>query len=141
MQIPSNLKIFCTDAEEHETEFIGEIKEIHLNGTKINDVHDLTEKVSAMTRTIKFLAWTATGLAVIAVVTVIWLASWLLSHDSSMDQLLLTGNKRYDQQVWDASMWNSHCRERAWIHLQKFQGLHWDEGIQDWVNHPFIKGE
>jgi len=46
------------------TEFEGEITEIKVNGQKISDVHDLTSKVISMTKTIRVLAYTALGLAV-----------------------------------------------------------------------------
>ena len=121
------------------TEFEGEITEIKVNGQKISDVHDLTSKVISMTKTIRVLAYTALGLAVMAVTTVLFLANWLYSHEASIEQLLLTGNEEYDKQVHDAANWNSHRRQRAYIYLKEFHGLHWDDGMQDWVNHAMVK--
>ena len=129
----SRISVQC----EHEpwmTEIDGEITEIKVNGQKINDVHDLTQKVVGMTRTIKVLAFIATALAIMAVGTVIWLASWLLSHEASIEQLLFTGNVEYSMNKDHARKWRSHQRHRAWVHLKEFHGLRWDEGMQDWVN-------
>jgi sensor domain CHASE-containing protein len=88
-----------------------------------------------MTKTIRVLAYTATALAVMAVATVLFLANWLFSHEASIEQLLLTGNEEYNQMRVDSLAWNSHKRERAYVHLKEFHGLHWDEGMMDWVNH------
>lgn len=131
---PVNSSLTIESKKPWSTEFQGEITAIKVNGQKINDVHDLAEKVVAMTKTIKALAYTATALAIMAVVTVIWLASWLISHESSIEQLLLTSNDEYNAMRLDAEKWNSHRRHRAYIHLQEFHGLRWDTEIKDWIN-------
>ena len=127
----SRLSIQCAH-EPWMTEIDGEITEIKINGRRINDVHDLTQRVVGMTKTIKVLAYAATTLAVLAVGTVMWLAQWLLSHESSIEQLLLTGNQEYDVIQEEARSWRSHKRQRAWVHLKSFHGLQWDDEQQDW---------
>jgi len=125
--------------ETQDVSFEQPIENIMLNGETLSNVHDLAGKVTQMTKTIRILAYTATALAVLAVGTVLFLANWLLSHESSIEQLLLTGNKEYNQMRVDSLAWNSHRRQRAYIHLKEFHGLHWDEGMQDWVNHAMVK--
>lgn len=127
------------DDVEWSTRLDGEISGVEINGRKINDVHDLTERVVKMTKTIHYLAWIATALAVMAVATVMFLCNWLLSHESSIERLLLTGSTDYDKMVQQSAAWKSHQRQRAYIHLQEFHGLHWDDGMQDWVNHSMVK--
>ena len=139
-QNSQNITIF-TEAESHDIDFENKITAVSMNGTRLNDVHDLAMKVVNMTMTIRYLAWTATGLAVLAVATVLFLANWLVSHESSIEQLLLTGNHEYNIMDDQARKWRSHQRHRAWVHLKEFHGLHWDEGMQDWVNHAMIQND
>jgi hypothetical protein len=121
------------DDVEWSTRFDGKISEVEIDGRKINDVHDLTEKVINMTKTIRVLAFTATALAIMAVGTVFFMAQWLVSHEASIEQLLLTGNEEYNQMRTDSLAWNTHKRERAWVHLKEFHGLRWDDRVQDWI--------
>jgi hypothetical protein len=127
------------EKENQEVEFEQPITGISMDGQKLTDVHDLTQKVIGMTKTIKVLAWLATVLSVLAVATVLFLANWLLSHEASIEKLLLTGNDEYNVMEQDARSWGSHQRHRAYVHLEEFQGLHWDAGMQDWVNHAIVE--
>jgi|13_taG_2_1085334.scaffolds.fasta_scaffold00223_17 hypothetical protein len=139
MNIPTQNLTIHHDSKKWSTEIEGEIGEILVDGKRISDVHDLTQKVVGMTRTIRRLAYTATALAVMAVTTVLFLANWLCSHEASIEQLLLTGNDEYNEMNDQARKWRSHQRHRAWVHLKEFHGLHWDDGMQDWVNHAIVK--
>lgn len=128
-----------TKCESHDVNFEHPIESVIFNGEKLSDTHDLAQKVVGMTRTIKVLAFTATALAIMAVGTVFFIAQWLVSHEASIEQLLLTGNEDYNQMRVDSLAWNAHKRERAYVHLKEFHGLHWDEKVQDWVNHAMVK--
>ena len=66
------------DDVEWKTRLDGKISEVEIDGRKISDVHDLTQKVISMTKTIKVLALTATSLALMAVVAIAWLSQWLI---------------------------------------------------------------
>lgn len=127
--------------ENQEVQFEQPITGVSIDGQKISDVHDLTQKVISMTKTIKILAVTALTLCIIACGMAIFVTQWLLANDSSIQRLLLTSNKDYDKISDEAAAWRSHQRQRAYVHLKEFHGLHWDEGMQDWVNHAMIKGE
>jgi|11BtaG_2_1085332.scaffolds.fasta_scaffold03171_2 hypothetical protein len=131
-----NSSLTIESKQPWHTEFQGEITDIKVNGQKISDVHDLTSKVISMTKTIRVLAYTATVLAIMAVGTVFFIAQWLVSHEASIEQLLLTGNEDYNQMRVDSLAWNAHKRERAYVHLKEFHGLHWDVKVQDWVKPP-----
>ncbi len=124
------------DDIEWRTRFDGNISGVEIDGQKINDVHDLAQKVTSMTKTIRVLAYTATTLAVVAVGTVLFLANWLHSHEASIEQLLLTSNDEYNQMRVDSLAWNAHKRERAYIHLKEFYDLQWNEALQDWIVKP-----
>lgn len=139
MNTPTQNLTIHHDSKKWSTEIEGEIGEILVDGKRISDVHVLTERVASMTKTIKYLAWTATGLAVLAVASVLFLTQWLLSHEASIKRLLLTGSTDYNKMADQAAAWKSHQRVRAYVHLEEFHGLHWDEGMQDWVNHPIVK--
>lgn len=129
------------EKENQEVQFEKPITGISIDGKKLSDVHDLTQKVIVMTKTIKVLATTTTSLALMAVMAIAWLCNWLYSHEASIDQLLLTGNREYDDMAQHARNWNSHQRQRAWVHLKEFHGLDWDEGMQDWINHSTVKAK
>ena len=129
----TNLTVLRNDIE-WSTRFDGDISSIEINGRKINDVHDLTERVVKMTKTIHYLAWTATALAIMAVASVIFLLSWLISHESSIERLLLTGNHDYDTMVEESKLWRSQKRQRAFFHLRDVQGLYWHNDKQDWMD-------
>lgn len=76
-KFPTQTLTVLQQSEEWSTEF-NNIKEIRLDGKKINDVHDLCISVQKVTKCIRLMAYIAIGLAVMSVGTVIWLASWLL---------------------------------------------------------------
>ena len=67
------------ESKEWETRFDAPIKEIRVDGQKLNDVHDLALKIDGMTGIIKKLARTATVLAAFTVLLAIgaWLLIWL----------------------------------------------------------------
>ena len=72
------------DSEEWETQFDAPIKEIRVDGQKLNDVHDLTLKIDGMTGIIKKLAHTATVLAVVAVTVLLAIGAWLVIHHEQL---------------------------------------------------------
>ncbi len=127
----TNLKVLRNDVE-WATRFDGNISEVEINGRKISDVHDLTSKVEKMTKTIHYLAWTATSLAVMSVASVLWLAYWLHTHDAEIEELLLTSGDDYTKLKLDAGEWRSHKRHRAFVTLNKVLEYRWNNDTQDW---------
>ena len=118
------------DDVEWSTRLDGKISEVEIDGRKISDVHDLTQKVIKMTKTIKVLATTALALCVMSVAMAVFTTHWLLSHEAGIEQLLLTDNK-------ETEFARLHQRHRAWVHLEELHGLskvelsnffssHWD---------------
>lgn len=73
----SSLLTVLHDTQEWETRIDGDIKGVQVNGQKLNDIHDLAQKIDRMTRIIKGLAVIATILAIIAVVGISCIGSWL----------------------------------------------------------------
>lgn len=127
----TNLKVLRNDVE-WATRFDGNISEVEIDGRKISDVHDLTSKVEKMTKTIHYLAWTATSLAVMSVASVLWLAYWLHTHDAQIEELLLTSGDDYMKLKLDAGEWRSHKRHRAFVTLNKILNYQWNNDTQDW---------
>ena len=72
------------ESEEWETQFDVPIKEIRVDGQKLNDVHDLTLKIDGMTGIIKKLAQNATVLAIVAVPVLLANGAWLLMHHEEL---------------------------------------------------------
>lgn len=114
------------------TDIDGEISEVRINGQKINDVHDLTQKVIGMTRTIKILAIIATALALMAFCAIMFLTTWLISNESSIEDLLLTSKLEFSQMQSQAESWNSHKRHRAYVTLNTVLGYKWSDKHQEW---------
>ena len=111
----------------------GDLKNINVDGQEILKIHDLVKRVDRQNRQTRYMAMIALSLCLGAVGMALFVTSWLLSHESSIEQVLLTGNRDFDQMQEGARLWRSQKRQRAWVHLQHHQGLYWDEGMQDWV--------
>lgn len=111
----------------------GALKDIKVDGQKIMQIHHLAENVNRQNKQIKYIAFICLTLCVGAVGMALFVTNWLLSHESAIDRVLLTGNRDFDVMQDQAREWRSHKRQRAWVHLQHHQGLYWDEGMQDWV--------
>lgn len=128
----SSLLTVLHDTKEWETRIDGDIVELQVNGQKIMQIHDLAQKVDRQNRQIKYMAIIALILCLGCVGMALFVTSWLLSHESAIDRVLLTGNRDFDVMQEEAREWRSHKRQRAWFHLDH-QGLYWDEGMQDWT--------
>lgn len=68
------------DDVEWRTRLDGEISGVEVNGQKLSDIHDLTQKVIVMTKTLKVIAITATLLALTAVIVAGSLGGWLFDN-------------------------------------------------------------
>lgn len=111
----------------------GDLKNIKVDGQEILRIHDLVKRVDRQNRLSRYMAIIALTLCLGSVGMALFVTSWLLSHESSIDRVLLTGNRDFDAMEDHAREWRSHKRHRAWVHLEHHQGLYWDEEIQDWV--------
>jgi hypothetical protein len=83
----SNITILH-DSREWSADLEGDIREVKIDGKRLNDVHDLTIKIDKMTTIIKALALTATFLAIIAVAGVSGIGSWLFAHHDQINTSL-----------------------------------------------------
>ena len=114
------------------TEIEGEISEIKINGQKIDAVHDLAKKVANMIKTTRFLAYTATALAIMCVGFMLFFTNWLNSRKSEIEQLL-SNNSAYKQMIEHSRLWKSAKRQKAWHNLRNVQGLSWSAFEQEWI--------
>jgi hypothetical protein len=120
------------DTQEWTTRFEN-LKDIRVDGEQIMQIHDLASNVTRQNLQIRLMATVCTILCVGAVGMALFVTSWLLSHESAIERVLLTGNRDFDLMENQAREWRSHKRQRAWVHLEHHQGLYWDEGMQDWI--------
>lgn len=133
MNTPSKSNVVIEyDSKSWSTDFGGGITNIKVDGKNISDVHDLTQKVVDMTKTIKILAITATGLALFAVVAIGWITHWLISNESSIEDLLLTSKLEFSQMQSQAESWRSHKRHRAYVTLNTVLGYKWSDKHMEW---------
>ena len=127
-----NIKVMTKCDEMHDVRFEYPIESVTVNGERLSNVHTLTKEVVRMTRTIKVLAFTATSLALMAVLAISWLSSWLMSHESSIEELLLTSRDEYADIRKQAADWRSHKRHRAYVTLNDILGYKWNDATKDW---------
>jgi len=85
------------DAQEWSTDLDGEIGEVRVDGTRLNDVHDLTlkvEKVEGIAQSLKTLVLCLGVILMISLICNISIATWVLIHDSctldAIEQILAT---------------------------------------------------
>ena len=105
------------ESEEWETQFDVPIKEIRVDGQKLNDVHDLTLKIDGMTGIIKKLAHTATVLAVVAVTVLLAIGAWLLIHH---EELVISQEA------------TAKLRSSNLVMANKLKSLGWEWDTGDW---------
>lgn len=120
------------DSKTWSTDLEGGIDQIQINGKNINDIHDLTCKVISMTKTIKVLAITALSLCVTAVGMSLFVTNWLISHEASIEDLLLTSSAEHNEMIRQAESWRSHKRHRAYVTLTNVLGYNWSEDSMEW---------
>lgn len=132
MKTPTSNVLIEYDSKTWSTDLEGGIDQIKINGKNINDIHDLTCKVISMTKTIKVLAITATSLALMAVLAISFLINWLISHESSIKDLLLTSSDEYNRMLKESEAWRSHKRHRAYVTLNNVLGYQWSNENMEW---------
>jgi hypothetical protein len=108
MKTPTqNITVFHDAHREWSTELEGEIGEIRVDGQKLNDVHDLTQKIDRMTTIIKALALTATFLAIVAVAGIGAIGSWLASNKEQIASTMDTAEDRFSRRITKLEYQNS----------------------------------
>ena len=119
------------DSEEWETQFDAPIKEIRVDGQKLNDVHDLTLKIDGMTGIIKKLAHTATVLAVVAVTVLLAIGAWLLIHQEQLttSQAQLTTSQATAKLKREAT---EKLKNSNFVMRDKLKSLGWKWNSGNW---------
>ena len=87
------------ESREWETQFDVPIKEIRVDGQKLNDIHDLTVKIDKMTTAFKALAFAATFLAVVAVAIVGGIGSWLAINKDKISSSIELTDERFSKRI------------------------------------------
>ena len=84
MNTPSTNLTILHDAKEWITDIEGEIGEIRVDGTRLNDVHDLALKVEGIAQSIKTLVLCLGVILMISLICNIGMATWVFIHDSDI---------------------------------------------------------
>ena len=113
------------EAKEWETQFDDPVKEVWVDGKKLNDVHDLTLKIDSMTSIIKALAFVATFLAILAVGGMGYIGFWLANNKEQIVSTMDTTEQRFSKRVKQLSNTNG-ILSRKLVEL----GWRWKDG--DW---------
>ena len=93
----SSLLTVLHDTKEWETRIDGDIKGVQVNGQKLNDIHDLAQKIDRMTTIIKTLAVVATILAIFAVGGTTYIGSWLALNHEKIERSMNTTEHRFSE--------------------------------------------
>ena len=72
------------DTRECSTDLDGEIGEIRVDGTRLNDVHDLTLKVEGVAQSVKTLVLCLGVIVVICLICNVGMVTWVLIHDGDI---------------------------------------------------------
>ena len=72
------------DTQEWSTDLDGEIGEIRVDGTRLNDVHDLALKVEGIAQSIKTLVLCLGVIVMICLVCNVGMAVWVFTHDGEI---------------------------------------------------------
>jgi len=90
MNTPSTNLTILHDSKEWATDFEGEIGEIRVDGTRLNDIHDLALKVEGIAQSIKTLVLCLGVILVISLICNVSMATWVYFHDEEiMDSIKL----------------------------------------------------
>lgn len=87
------------ESKEWETQFDVPIKEIRVDGQKLNDIHDMAIKIDKMTAVIKALAFVATFLAVVAVLMGGFIGSWLANNKDRISSSIDLTDERFSKRI------------------------------------------
>jgi len=115
------------EAKEWETQFDEPVKEVWVDGKKLNDVHDLTLKTDSMTSIIKVLAFAATFLAILAVGGMGYIGFWLANNKEQIALHMDTTEHRFSKKIAQLQSSNAK-RGNKLLSL----GWFWDNKANDW---------
>lgn len=72
------------DTQEWSTDLDGEIGEIRVDGTRLNDVHDLALKVDGIAQSIKTLVLCLGVIVMICLICNVGMVTWVFMHDGDI---------------------------------------------------------
>ena len=87
------------DTQEWSTDLDGEIGEIRVDGTRLNDIHDLALKVEGIAHSIKTLVLCLGVILVVCLICNVAMATWVFTHDGDiMDAIknILATERQHD---------------------------------------------
>jgi len=130
MNTPSTNLTILHDTQEWSTDIEGEIGEIRVDGRRLDDIHDLSQKVRQsnmyiveVTKRIKTMAYIATALAVMAVAFTGYIGGWLARNHEQISETMDTTGSRFSQRIIQIQKTNG-------TYAQKLTelGWRWEDG-------------
>lgn len=79
----SNITILH-DSHEWSTDLEGDIKEVKIDGKRLNDIHDLALKVEGIAQSIKTLVLCLGVIVMICLICNVGMATWVFMHDGDI---------------------------------------------------------
>ena len=84
MRTPTQNLTILHDSKEWSTQIEGEIGEIKVDGTRLNDIHDLAIKVEGIAQSIKALVLCLGVIVMICLICNVGMATWVFTHDGDI---------------------------------------------------------
>ena len=101
-----NITVFHDAHREWSTELEGEIGEIRVDGKRLDDIHDLSQKLEQsnmyiveVTKRIKTMAYIATALAIMAVASTTYIGGWLMFNQEQISSTMGTTEDRFSKRI------------------------------------------
>lgn len=125
------LTVLHEDTKEWTTDFDGNLSEVHIDGQKLNDIHDLARKIDKMIKSIKVLAF-------VTVAIVGGIGFWLATNNAQIAQTMNT-TEDLSKSVQQLGPTISGLQMR--LHLREL-GWEWKQGSwQQTANMPLNPSE
>ena len=84
METPTQNLTILHDSKEWSTQIEGEIGAIKVDGTRLNDIHDLALKVEGIAQSIKTLILCMGVILMISLICNLAMATWVYFHDEDI---------------------------------------------------------
>ena len=123
MNTPSqNITVFH-DSKEWSTELEGEIDEIRVDGTRLNDIHDLALKVEGIAHSIKTLVLYLGVIVMICLICNIGMATWIAVNNDDIKKTIDEQRKKIISVSNSNGLMGEKLKSLGWI---------WDSQARDW---------
>jgi len=111
------------DTREWSTDLDGEIGEIRVDGTRLNDIHDLARKVEGVAQSIKTLVLCLGAIVMICLICNVGMATWIAFNHDYITETIDEQREKIMSISHSNGLKGGKLRSLGWI---------WDTEANDW---------